>query len=114
MLGGSKLDDSTPYFVKNFLRKSQIGPSGIGLKRVEMENLYPTNKANLKQRPIRPGIFKGYYEPHGIEFIALHYSDESTLKAVKLTGDHNVPMDKVTFTADLKRGKEYSNNIFVK
>ena len=83
------------------------GPSGIGLERVEIENLYPTNNANLKQHPIRPGIFKGYYEPHGIELIAVHYPDESTLKAVKLSGDHNVPMNKVTFTADLKKGKNY-------
>ena len=105
LLDGSKLDDSAPYYVQNFLRKSQIGPSGIGLKQVEVENLYPRNNANLKQRPIHPGIFKGYYEPHGIELIALHYPDDSTLKAVKLTGDHNVPMDQVTFTADLKKGK---------
>ena len=112
MLDESKLDDSVPYYVQNFLSKSQIGPSGIGLKRVEIENLYPTNNANLKQRPIRPGIFKGYYEPHAVEFIAVHYPDESNLKAVKLTGDHNVPMDKVTFTADLKRGKKYREQFF--
>ena len=111
MLDESKLDNLAPHYVQNFLRKSQIGPSGVGLKRVEIENLYPTTSANLKQRPIRPGIFKGYYEPHGIEFIALHYPDESTLKAVKLTGDHNVPMDKVTFTADLKKGKTYDSMI---
>ena len=114
MLDESKLDDSAQHYVKNFLRKSQIGPSGIGLKQVEMENLYPKNNANLKQRPISPGIFKGYYEPHGIELIALHYPDKSILKAVKLTGDHNVPMDKVTFTADLKKGKKYTEqSVFV-
>ena len=112
MLDESKLDDSVPYYVQNFLSKSQIGPSGIGLERVEIENLYPSTNVNLKQRPIRPGIFKGYYEPHGIELIAIQYPDESTLKAVKLTGDHNVPMDKVTFTADLKKGKKYREQIF--
>jgi len=97
-------EESAPYYVQNFLNKSQIGPCGIGLERVEIEKLYPTNNVNLKQRPIRPGIFKGYYEPHGIELIAVYYPDESTLKAVKLSGDHNVPMNKVTFTADLKKG----------
>ena len=112
MLDESKLDDSVPYYVQNFLSKSQIGPSGIGLERVEIENLYPSTNVNLKQRPIRPGIFKGYYEPHGIELIAIQYPDESTLKAVKLTGDHNVPMDKVTFTADLKKGMKYREQIF--
>ena len=112
MLDESKLDDSVPYYVQNFLSKSQIGPSGIGLKRVEIENLYPTNNVNLKQRPIRPGIFKGYYEPHAVELIAVHYPDESNLKAVKLTGDHNVPMNKVTFTADLKKGEKYRDYFF--
>ena len=51
MLDESKLDDSVPYYVQNFLSKSQIGPSGIGLKRVEIENLYPTNNANLMPCP---------------------------------------------------------------
>ena len=100
-------EESAPYYVQNFLSKSQIGPCGIGLERVEIEKLYPTNNGSLKERPIRPGIFKGYYEPHGIELIAVYYPDESTLKAVKLSGDHNVPMNKVTFTADLKKGKIY-------
>ena len=85
-----------------FLRKSTIGPQGINLKKINLETFIGKDIAT--PRPISPGIFKGTYGGHGIEIIAIDYPTEDTLKAVKLTGDPNVPMNKVTFTADLTKG----------
>ena len=52
-------------------------------------------------------IFQGTYGAlpwgHGIEIIAINYPSNDTLKAMKLTGDPNVPMNKITFKADLNK-----------
>lgn len=52
---------------------------------------------------IQPGYFQGLYGDHGVEIIALNYEQDGVLaKAVKITGDPNVPYGKVTFRIDLR------------
>jgi len=55
--------------------------------------------------PIRPGLFKGTYGPHGIEIVELRFerSDDETLDfaAEKVTGDPNVPSGETTFRGSL-------------
>ncbi|XP_076338039.1 F-box only protein 31-like [Tachypleus tridentatus] len=52
--------------------------------------------------PIKPGIFKGTYGAHGVELIMLSYEEHlGKAKAVKITGDPNVPAGKVSFQVDL-------------
>ena len=97
---------SDNYHILNFLRNSEIGRTGIRLERLNLENILKSNESS-EQKPIPPGIFKGNYGAlpwgHGIEIIAINYPSSDTLEAVKLTGDPNVPMNKVTFKADLQK-----------
>lgn len=54
--------------------------------------------------PIRPGLFKGTYGPHGIEIVNLHYQhneDETEFLCIKVTGDPYVPFDQVTFKGNI-------------
>ena len=97
---------SDNYHILNFLRNSEIGRTGIRLERLDLENILKSNEPSEK-KPIPPGIFKGNYGAlpwgHGIEIIAINYPSSDTLEAVKLTGDPNVPMNKITFKADLQK-----------
>ena len=58
--------------------------------------------------PIPPGIFKGTYSAHGIEIISVRYPSKASIEGIKLTGDPNVPMNKVTFKADLTKALRYT------
>uniref|UniRef100_A0A0P6E0V0 F-box only protein n=1 Tax=Daphnia magna TaxID=35525 RepID=A0A0P6E0V0_9CRUS len=52
--------------------------------------------------PIQPGLFKGTYSSHGLELILLNYEEDvNKVKAVKISGDPNIPAGQVTFRADL-------------
>ena len=47
-----------------------------------------------------PGLFQASYGPHGIELIRLEVPLDNSIKGVKgvkVTGDPNVPFDKITF-----------------
>ena len=50
------------------------------------------SSGNLQLNSLAPGIFKGEYGGHGVELI--HLLDG---QGVKVTGDDNVPFNKVTF-----------------
>ena len=58
---------------------------------------------DMTNLPIPEGVFKGDYSSHGIEIIAITYPENDILLGTKITGDPNVPMNKVTFKADLKK-----------
>ena len=48
-------------------------------------------------------IFLGTYGAHGIEIIELKYPSLNVLEGIKITGDPNIPINKVTFRADLSK-----------
>lgn len=52
--------------------------------------------------PLKPGIFKGTYGGHGIEFISIEKKSPYQYEAIKLSGDPNVPCGKVSFSGDLR------------
>ena len=50
--------------------------------------------------PIPPGLFQANYGPHGNELIRLEVPMDNSIKGmkgIKVTGDPNVPFDKITF-----------------
>ena len=47
--------------------------------------------------------FLGTYGAHGIEMIELNYPSINVIEGVKITGDPNVPMKKISFRADLSK-----------
>jgi hypothetical protein len=101
------------FHIFNFLKKSKIGRQGVGLKKLNVDK-YLKSADSSQPKPIMPGIFKGNYGGHGIEIIGINYATdkatlfnnylptENYLVGTKLTGDPNVPMNKMTFKADLK------------
>lgn len=52
--------------------------------------------------PLKPGIFKGTFGGHGIEFVSIEKKSPYQYEAVKISGDPNVPSGKVTFCGDLR------------
>ena len=53
--------------------------------------------------PIQPGLFQANYGPHGNELIRLEVPTDKSImgmKGIKVTGDPNVPFDKITFEID--------------
>ena len=56
-------------------------------------------------KPFPEGLFKGDYGPHGVELIhvQLPATGIKGLKGIKVTGDPNVPFDKITFEVDEER-----------
>jgi len=72
----------------------------LGFNR--LQNISTLLNSNPKQKPITPGIFKGTYGSHGIEIIEINYPSTYQIEGVKITGDPNIPMNKVTFRADLR------------
>jgi len=73
----------------------------LGFNR--LPNISSLLSSNPKRKPISPGIFKGTYGAHGIEIIELNYPSINVVEGVKITGDPNVPMKKVTFRANLSK-----------
>ena len=73
----------------------------------EFQRLAPEIVKNgFTVRPIQSGVFKGTYSSHGIEMIKVSYVESdgvSKLEGLKLTGDPNVPFNKVSFYADLTK-----------
>ncbi|TRY63487.1 hypothetical protein TCAL_06851 [Tigriopus californicus] len=67
-----------------------------------LKQLSPPNPSEV---PIRPGLFKGTYGPHGIEIVNLQFQqtgdDETEFLCIKVTGDPNIPFDQVTFKGNL-------------
>ena len=63
------------------------------------------NFLNQHLKPLPEGLFKGDYGPHGVELI--HVQVPATgikgLKGIKVTGDPNVPFDKIAFEVDDER-----------
>ena len=76
-------------------------------KLYSFERLHPNifhNETNKDSTPIPNGVFKGTYGGHGNEIIAVkHNSENNCLEGLKLTGDENVPMGKISFYADLSK-----------
>jgi len=57
------------------------------------------------KNPLAEGLFKGDYGPHGVELVHLQVPENRIigLKGTKVTGDPNVPFDKITFEVDEDR-----------
>ncbi|PVD21274.1 hypothetical protein C0Q70_19445 [Pomacea canaliculata] len=54
--------------------------------------------------PVTPGIFKGTYGSHGLEFVQITLSEDGyTLLGNKLTGDPNVPAGETSLYIDLRQ-----------
>lgn len=72
------------------------------------ENSFDFRRFQLPGSPvlnaiIQPGLFQGTYGDHGREIIALTYEQDGVVaKAIKVTGDTNVPYGEVTFRVDLR------------
>ena len=74
----------------------------LNSKQQHFTTFRPYNTVIPPFHPIRPGLFKGTYSSHGIEIINLLYEDDlKTITGRKVTGDPNVPCDKVSFQAYL-------------
>ena len=61
---------------------------------------WPTGTTSF---PIPPGLFQANYGPHGYELIRLEVPTDQSIKGmkgVKVTGDPNIPFDKITFEID--------------
>lgn len=50
---------------------------------------------------IQPGVFKGFFHAHGVQLVSLVYEGPNKIRAVKISGDPNVPAGETTFRADL-------------
>ena len=54
--------------------------------------------------PLSPGLFTGQYSAHGTEIVLVQLGMEGTyLRGIKITGDPNVPFNKVTFEVEDSR-----------
>lgn len=93
------IEGTLPDQMQNFLPRFYAAihsRNALGFRR-----LFPC-QSHLKL-PIASGIFKGTYGPHGIEMIKVSFPNSQTMEGLKLTGDPNVPMDKITFKADIQK-----------
>ncbi|ESO91018.1 hypothetical protein LOTGIDRAFT_233514 [Lottia gigantea] len=61
---------------------------------------FPQPEANVI---VQPGLFKGNYGGHGIELIMLTYLPDMMAEGKKITGDPNVPANKISLYIDLRR-----------
>lgn len=57
-------------------------------------------QVNMKEYPVRVGIWLGNYGAHGNEWVNISIEDY-ILECTKITGDVNVPRGQVSFVADL-------------
>eukprot|EP00092_Neocalanus_flemingeri_P001842 GFUD01001963.1.p1 GENE.GFUD01001963.1~~GFUD01001963.1.p1 ORF type:complete len:429 (+),score=77.61 GFUD01001963.1:49-1335(+) len=80
-------------------RETLYANSSAWYKRVKMEF------SGQNKNPLPEGLFKGDYGPHGVELIHLQVPEVGIkgLKGLKVTGDPNVPFDKITFEVDEDR-----------
>ena len=80
-------------------RETFYSNSSSWFKRLNVSFLSQNSNSLLE------GLFKGDYGPHGVELIHLQapHSGIKGLKGIKVTGDPNVPFDKITFEVDNDR-----------
>jgi hypothetical protein len=91
--------DAIPDQIQDFLPRFYAvihSRNALGFRR-----LFPV-ESRLKL-PLASGLFQGDYGLHGIELIAVTLPTHETMQGLKLTGDPNVPMDKITFKANIQK-----------
>ena len=102
---GSNMNVDGVHFLQLFqlpiekCRETFYSNSSAWFKRFNIDFL------SQNTNPLPEGLFKGDYGPHGVELIHLQVPETGFkgLKGLKVTGDPNVPFDKITFEVDEDR-----------